>query len=188
MPRGLMGLPRFVTLGPLTQPSFNQNEPAFQDEEDVLKIAERIVRRTPGEIRQADFMGFFDEPTIFIDFFLPSDNFKTIDRNHFTSSLTARANNSRISEMSIRFPAIKISDIDQDKLQNFLEDVNPDPLFEVRIQVQELVDDEDQIPEYHPHIHFSKTKIGRFGPKLIDEAPEMNKMIRKWYSDVGEML
>ena len=161
------------------------SEPSFESAEDAEDMLERLLRRTPGEIRRADYQGFFDTPNVFVDFLLPSTHPLTIGRDIFTSSFTVRASDGRIGEMSIRFPAIAVTDVDGDELQAFMETIAPET-YRIRVQLQDEVDGPE--PEYHPHVHYSSKRRGSKGPPISDELPKLNRMIRRWYADVGSIL
>lgn len=187
MPRGRFGLFRFTNIGPFVR-GYSQNRDAFRSDSEVQRVAFQMLKETPGELREASFNDFFSDPIVFIDFFLPSANPGTITREHFTSSLTAGSEKGRISEMSIRFPAINVSDVDLDKLDDFIESIKSNPNYEVRTQVHDSIEEGRGEPEYHPHIHHSRKKTGIEGPPLKTEASKINNTIKEWYSGIGDVL
>lgn len=162
------------------------SEQAFKTEEDIQRVAEQLVRRTPGIIRESKLNDFFEVPTFYIDFILPSNHPMTFSREHFSSSISAAAQTGNIREMSIRFPAIKVTDTNMDSVQEFTEDIAPE-IYRVRIVLQDEVDDGE--PEFHPHVHYStKFRDGVEGPPLQEEARKLNRMIRQWYANVDQLF
>jgi hypothetical protein len=158
----------------------------FGSDEDVQRVIEQIVRDVPSEIRDADFMGFFEDPAIWSDFSLKSSHPQTIYRDIFSSSLRADAETGGIQELTIRFPAIAADVTDIESVERLLEDINPEGRYRVRVQEQEHTQSGDT--EYHPHLHYSRKRRGEIGPPLQDEARALNRAIKGWYSGVGGLF
>jgi hypothetical protein len=158
---------------------------AFTSDDDIRRVANKLVSRTPAKIKRVEYMDYFEEPSIYIDFEIPSSHPKTKLREYFSSSLTADARSGGISELSIRFPGIDVDDALLDDVTMLLDYITPS-IYRTRVQIHD--DIEGKKPEYHPHVHYSETKRGSSGPYLPDEVLELNMMIKAWYSQVEELF
>lgn len=158
----------------------NQDD-VISSESDVEEIGNRVLRRTPGRLTRHGYQGYFTTPGFSMQFLLPSRHPKTISRDVFTSSISGNAENGTISELSIRFPAIKRGDVEHDNLVDFIDDISDDS-YRIRVPIQERVEGPE--PEYHPHIHYSTKRRGiEKGPPIREEATVINKTIINWYSE-----
>lgn len=176
--------------GPLFSDNSNisgigQNGHVFKSDSDVERVANAVIRRTPAILKEAKYQGYFSTPSAYFDFSLPSSNPFTITRDYFSSSITANAETGNIKELSIRFPAVEATDVEIEDMQKFVERITPD-IYRVRIQYQEHVDGD--VPELHPHVHYSTARRGQEGPYLPDEALNLNRMIKAWYSQIDTLF
>lgn len=163
----------------------NTESYVFRSDDDAKDVANKLASRTPVKIKRAEYMGFFDEPSIYIDLEIPSSHPRTKSRGYFSSSLSADAKSGNISDLSIRFPAIEVNDASLGDISMLLDNIVPS-IYRTRVQVQDQV--KGEIPEYHPHVHYSKAKRGSEGPYLPDEVLELNRMIKAWYSQVEQLF
>jgi len=170
-------------IGPVLDYSDSNGSAVYQSDEDVLKTAEAIVRRTPAEINRAEYQGYFSDPSIYIDFQIVSASPYTMTREYHSSSVSAKAQTGKMSEFSMRFPAISTEYISESSINEFIDSITPE-LYRVRVQRFEL----DENSYYHPHIHYSKQRRGEYGPKLDDEAPRINSIIKQWYSGIDDQV
>lgn len=156
----------------------------YESDSDAQEVAERIVRRTPATVNRAEYQGYFSEPSIFIDFNLPPSSPYTFDREYHSSSLSATAQDGRIAEFTLRFPAINYEYINKSNLEEFVSSISPN-FYRVRIAEFKL---DDEITYYHAHLHYSSRKRDEIGPPLNDQAPEVNRVIRQWYENIEDQL
>lgn len=157
---------------------------AYESDSDAEEVAERIVRRTPATVNRAEYQGYFSEPSIFIDLNLPSSSPYTFDREYHSSSLSATAEDGRMSEFTLRFPAIDSRYISKSDLEAFVSSIAPDFY---RVRIAEFGVDEDTM-YYHAHLHYSSKRRNEIGPPLNDQAPEVNRTIRQWYENIEDQL
>lgn len=162
-------------------------QPLAVDARDVHRVANRLVRGTPASVRSADYNGYFSDPTITIDFKIPSRSPRTADRNAAgNSSINAQADGGRITEASIRFPGVSPDRVDREALKAFVEKIAPDG-WRVRVERHEPWGGDGEVM-LHPHIHWSNTRRGELGPDVADAAGNINQMIKAWYDGIGGVL
>lgn len=170
-------------IGPFIDYSSNSSDPVFESDNDVEQTAQAIVRRTPAKVNRAVYQGYFSEPSINIDFNIPSASPYTVTREYHSSSANARASDGKITEFSMRFPAVNSEHISRSEFDSFLSEISPDGY---RQRTDEF--SSDGTLHYHGHIHYSAKRRGEKGPKLTDEVSKINSTIRQWYARIDDVL
>lgn len=170
-------------IGPFIDYSSNPSDPVFESDDNVEQTAQAIVRRTPAKVNRAVYQGYFSEPSINIDFNISSASPYTVTREYHSSSVNARASDGKITEFSMRFPAVNSEYISKSEFHDFLSEISPDGY---RQRIDEL--NSKSILYYHFHIHYSAKRRGKKGPKLTDEVSKINSTIRQWYARIDDLL
>jgi len=170
-------------IGPLIDYSSNSSNAVYQSDNDVEQTAQAIVRRTPAKVNRAVYQGYFSDPSINIDFNIPSASPYTLTREYHSSSVNARASDGKITEFSMRFPAVNSEYISKSDFDDFLSEISPDGY---RQRIDEF--NSGSILYYHGHIHYSAKRRGEKGPKLTDEVSKINSAIRQWYTRIDDLL
>ena len=172
-------------VGPFLNMQLSQSSSdVYKNNDDVQRAGDRIVSRTPATVKRAEYQSYFETPSIYIDFELPSASPYTMTREYHSSSLTAEASTGKMSEFTMRFPAVESEYISESDFIEFMDDI-VDDFYRVRIDTFELA---EGIEYYHGHMHFSGKRRDKLGPVLEDEIPEINGTIRRWYTKINEVL
>ena len=177
MPKGPFGGPRPFGLGPFA--TDGDLPSTVSSEKDIKPIAESMVYSTPATIQEIKYMGFFDRPSAVIDFEIPPAGSGNIDRVAGKSSVVFDAESTKISEMSIRLGAITDDIATEGQVIAVLDNAirSANMITDVRSRTAYYEID----GEIHPHVHYSKTREGKYGPPMSIVAEDIHNLIVSWY-------
>lgn len=171
-------LSRFRPFGPFIQ----YNASSFTSDQDARDINEAITRDTPAIMLESEYMGFFDDPSLNVEFRIPSENDFTRTREHVSSALSVDAESRRIREATIRFPEVNSTLADLDALNKFMAEIVPEP-YRARMDTYTP----NAMKFYYPHVHYSTTRRREQGPLVGTQVMKLNKMVKDWYEGVSKV-
>lgn len=163
-------------------PFIQYNASSFTSDQDARDINEAITRDTPAIILESEYMGFFDDPSLNVEFRISSENDFTRTREHVSSAVVVDAESQRITETTIRFPKVHSGLVNLDALNEFMEEIVPEP-YRARMDTYAP----NAMKLYYPHVHYSTTRRRKQGPLVGTQVMKLNKMIKDWYEGVSRV-
>lgn len=163
-------------------PFIEFNASKFTSDQDAEDINKLITQNTPAYAVNSDYLGYFDRPSLSIEFRIPSENEFTRTREHVTSNIMVDARSRRITEATIRFPEVETTAVELEPLNDFMETIVPDKF---RARMDRYAPGTRTF--YYPHVHYSTTRRGDEGPLISTQVMGLNQMIKDWYDGIDEL-